>query len=119
MLQRFLWSWLANAIGLFAAAWIFTSVDYGDRLIVLLIASLIFGLVNALVRPFIIILSLPAIELTLGLFTLVVNTLMLWITSLLYPAFQLHSWQAAIGAVIIVWLVNYIFELLILKEKTI
>jgi len=117
VLKRFLWSWLANAIGLFAAAWVFSSVDYGDRLAVLLIASLIFGLVNALIRPIIIILSLPAIVLTLGLFTLVVNALMLFITSRIYPAFQIKSWGAAAGAVVIVWLVNYFFDLFILKEK--
>jgi hypothetical protein len=66
--------------------------------------------VNALIRPIIIIVSLPAIVLTLGLFTLIVNALMLYITSRLYPAFQLRSWAAAIGAVIIVWLVNYVFD---------
>lgn len=119
MLKRFLWSWLANAIGLLAAAWLFSSIDYGNKFVVLLIASLIFGLVNALIRPVIIIVSLPAIVLTLGLFTLIVNALMLYITSRLYPAFQLRSWAAAIGAVIIVWLVNYVFDLFILKEKTV
>jgi len=119
VLKRFLWSWLANAIGLLAAAWIFSSVDYDNKLIVLIIASLIFGLVNALIRPLIVIISLPAIALTLGLFTLIINTFMLWITSRLYPAFQLRSAWAALGAVIVVWLVNYLFDLFILKEKTI
>ncbi|MEI8072653.1 MAG: phage holin family protein [Candidatus Saccharibacteria bacterium] len=117
MIVGFLWSWLANAIGLFAAAFILSSIDYGDKLIVLVVASLIFGLVNSLIRPFIIILSLPAIVVTLGVFTLFINALMLWITSVIYPSFQVKSLRAAFGAVIVVWLVNYVFDLLITKEK--
>lgn len=110
--------WLANAIGLFTAAMLFAGVDYGDKLAVLLLASLIFGVVNSLIRPLIVIISLPAMVLTLGLFTLVVNTFMLYITSRLYPAFQLHSVIDAVGSVVILWLVNYLFEIYILKEKT-
>ncbi len=118
MLRRFLLIWLANAIGLFAAAFLFAGVDYGNKLVVLILASFIFGLVNSLIRPIIVIISLPAIVLTLGLFTLVVNAFMLYLTSRLYPAFQIRSVWSAIGAVIIVWLVNYVFEIYILKEKT-
>jgi len=116
MFKRFLLICLVNAVGLFAAALLFAGIDYGDRIAVLLIASLIFGLVNSLIRPVVVIISLPAIVLTLGLFTLVVNALMLWITSRLYPSFQVRSVGAAIGAVIIVWLVNYIFDLVVFKE---
>ena len=96
---------------------LFSGVDYENKLVVLVIASLVFGLVNSLVRPLIILLSLPAIVLTLGLFTLVVNALMLWITSLIYPAFQVQSLLSAIGAVIVVWFINYFFDLFIFKEQ--
>lgn len=117
MLKRFLLSWLVNGVGLFIAAMLFSGVDYGNKLVVLVVASLIFGLVNSLIRPLIVLLSLPAIVLTLGLFTLVVNALMLWITSLLYPAFQVQSALSAIGAVIVVWVINYFFDLFIFKEQ--
>ena len=119
MLRRFLLIWLANAIGLFTAALLFSGVDYGNKLAVLLVASLIFGIVNSLIRPAIVVISLPAKVLTLGLFTFLVNALMLYITSRLYPAFQLHNIWSALGAVIIVWLVNYLFEIYVLKEKSV
>lgn len=110
-------SWLVNGVGLFIASLLFSGVGYGNKIIVLVVASLIFGLVNSLVRPLIILLSLPAIVLTLGLFTFVVNAMMLWITSLLYPAFQVNSIASAVGAVIIVWFINYFFDLFIFKDK--
>ena len=108
MLQRFLYSWLVNFLGLWLAASLFSGIQYSDKLRILIVASLIFGLVNALIRPLVIILSLPAIVLTLGLFTLVINAGMLYITSALYPKFSVNSIWAAIGAVTVVWLVNYI-----------
>ncbi len=117
MLKRFIWSWIGNGVGLFLASLLIPGVDYQNRLIILLIASLIFGVVNALIRPLVVIISLPAIVLTLGIFTLIVNALMLWITTKIYPPFQLHSIWAAIGAVIIVWLANYCIDLFILKEE--
>lgn len=118
MIIRFLWSWAGNAIGLFLAALLLSGIDYGNALPVLLVASLIFGIINALVRPLVIILSLPAIVITLGIFTLVVNALMLWLTSIVYPPFQVRSVGAAIGAVVIVWLVNYCIDVFIYKEKS-
>ena len=118
MLKRFLLIWAANVIGLFTAALLFSAVDYSGRITVLLIASLIFAIVNSLIRPLVVIISLPAIVLTLGLFTLVVNAAMLYLTSHLYPALQLRSVWATIGTVIIVWLVNYIFDIYMYKEKT-
>lgn len=117
MLKRFLLLWLSNVVGLFVAAWLLSGIDYGGSIIVLLIASLIFGIVNFLIRPFVIILSLPAIIVTMGLFTLVVNALMLFITSQIYPHFQVESIWSAIMAVIIVWLINYFFDILIIERK--
>lgn len=112
-LKRILFSWLVNFLGLWLAASLFSGISYNEQLLVLIIASIIFGVVNALVRPLIMILSLPAILLTFGLFTLVVNTAMLYITSFFYPKFQVKSIWSAIGAVIILWIVNYLMTDLI------
>ena len=117
MLKRFLFSWLVNFLGLWAASELFSSIQYGGKLRFLIIASAIFGIVNALVRPIVVILSLPAIVLTFGLFTLVVNTLMLYVTSFFYPTLQINSRWSAFGAVIIVWLVNYLMTDLIVERK--
>jgi putative membrane protein len=66
----------------------------------LLLAALIFGLVNAVVRPVAVILSLPLTLVTLGLFLLVVNAAMLGLTALLLPGFRVEGfWPALFGAI--------------------
>ena len=80
----------------------------GGSLSTLVIAGLLLALVNMLVRPFIIFLSLPAILLTLGLFMLVVNGLTILIVSWLYEPFFVDNLWVAILAGIIVGLVNFL-----------
>ena len=100
--------WLINFLGLWTAASLLTGISYGNRTSVLIVAALIFSIVNALVRPLIIVLALPAILLTLGFFTLVVNAFMLYLVTLLYPAFRVDTFWQALLAVAIVWVVNYL-----------
>lgn len=109
LLQQFLLRWVVNFFGLLASAWLLDSaIQYQDHLRVLIWAALIFSVVNALVRPFIILLTLPAIVVTLGLFTLVVNALMLYLVTVFYPKFQIVNFRSALLAVIIIWFVNYL-----------
>jgi putative membrane protein len=109
MLRKFALRVLVNYLGLWAAAELMTgSIQYDDKLRVLVIAALIFSIVNAVIRPLVVILSLPAIVLTLGLFTLVVNAFMLYLVTKIYPAFHLRSFWTAVVATIIIWIVNYL-----------
>lgn len=111
MIRKFSLRWLVNFLGLWAAAVLMSgSIGYGDKLRVLIVAAFVFSLVNAVIRPIIVILSLPAIVLTLGLFTFVVNAFMLYLVTLIYPSFQLRSFWTAVVAAIIVWIVNYILN---------
>lgn len=82
-------------------------VSYDGRLQVLIVAGLILSIVNALVKPFVVILSLPALLLTLGIFSIIVNGLMVYLAHLLYPPFQVNTFGSAILAGLIVGLVNY------------
>ncbi len=109
MIRRFILRWFINFLGLWAAANLLSGVDYGNHIAALVWASLIFSIVNALIRPLVIVLALPAIILTLGLFILVVNALMLYLVTVFYEPFQVSSFGQAILAVIIVWVVNYLF----------
>jgi putative membrane protein len=118
MVKSFFLSWGTNFVGLAIAGLFFSGIQYQDKLRVLVVASLIFGLVNALIRPAVIILSLPAIVITLGLFTLVVNTAMLYITSAIYKPFQITSLWSAVGAVMVVWLVNYLSVSLVKEPQS-
>lgn len=117
MLRLFILRWTFNTVGLWLAAELIGGITYTGGIGVLLIAGLIFSLVNAIIRPIIIILSLPAIVLTLGLFTLIVNAFMLFIVDALYEPFIVSSFGAAILAVIIVWLVNYGLSTLVPAEE--
>ena len=110
MIKAFLLRWLFNFIGLGAAAALLNGVNYGNSVGVLLLASLIFSIVNAFIRPLVIILALPAILLTLGLFTFVVNGFMLYLVTLIYPPLQVTSFGQALLAVVIIWLVNYVLS---------
>lgn len=74
----------------------------------LLIAALILSVINALIKPLIVILALPALLLTLGIFSIVINGFMVYLAHLIYSPFQISSFGTAILAGLVVGLVNYI-----------
>lgn len=96
-------TWLLNAAALWLTALIgigirFNPMTFGS----VLIAALILGLVNALIRPIMVVLTLPINILTLGLFTLVINALVLYIVAWLTPAMQITGfWGALLAAIIL------------------
>jgi putative membrane protein len=109
MLRKFTLRWLVNFLGLWASAELMTgSIDYSSKWHVLAIAALIFSVVNAVIRPLVILLSLPAIVLTLGFFTLIINAFMLYLVTKIYPVFHLRSFWTAVVATVIIWIVNYL-----------
>jgi len=108
MIRSFVLRWLINFLGLWAAATLLTGISYGNQMSVLIVAALIFSIVNALIRPLIVVLALPAILITMGFFMLVINAFMLYLVTLLYPAFHVTSFWLALLAVAIVWVVNYL-----------
>jgi putative membrane protein len=116
MIRYILVRWIANLLGLWLASRLISGIEYGNSLFVLVIAALVFSLVNMLIRPFIVLLSLPAIIFTLGLFTLVINAFMLYLVTLVYPNFTVSSFGIALLAVIIVWVVNYVLNVLFRKD---
>jgi len=79
--MRFLIRWGVNAVALWAAVAILPAVDYRGDWVGLLLLALIFGIVNALFRPILKFLTCPLILVTLGLFTLVINTALLIFTN--------------------------------------
>jgi putative membrane protein len=105
-------SWLiVNAAALAVAAWLvpeitLTSATTNGKIGTLLVVGLIFGVVTSIVRPIVNLLSLPLIILTLGLFLLVTNALMLLLTSKVADTFGLEFhvtgfWPAVFGALVI------------------
>lgn len=117
MAKQFLLRWLVNFFGLWTAATLLTGISYGQHLPVLVWAALIFSIVNAFIRPLAILLTLPAIVLTLGLFTLVINAFMLYLVTVFYPKFEITSFGAALVAVVIIWIVNYLLNDLLKPQE--
>lgn len=97
-----------NILGLWVASRALNGLDYNNQWVTLIIASVILSLVNALIKPFVMILSLPALLLSLGVFTLLINGAMLYIVHLVYKPFEISSFSTAILAGIVIGLVNYI-----------
>lgn len=107
----FLVRWVLNAFGLWIAVRIFgtgySDQQINDGFVVFLIAGLIFSLINAILRPIAMILALPAILLTLGLFTFIVNGLMVYISLKLAPGLQMTFWHSILTGLVLS-LINYI-----------
>lgn len=88
-----------NGLGLWAAAKLLPGIHYDGGLLYLLLAGFVFGVVNVLVKPIVTLLSLPFVVLTLGLFFLVINGLMLWLVDFFLADFRIDSflWAMAGG----------------------
>ena len=106
-MSRFLLRILIAALGLWLAAVLLPGVSYTGWLD-LLLAALLLGLVNAIVRPVVFLLTLPLTILTLGLFLLVVNAAMIGLVALLLPGFTISGLIPGILASIIVGVVSWI-----------
>lgn len=113
---RFLIRWLVCSLGLWIAAGLFSGITYDNRLEVIVAAGLILAIVNTIVKPIVILLSLPAILFSLGLFMIIINGLMVTLVSSLYSHLNVESFAAAILAGIVIGLVNYLVTT-ILEEK--
>jgi len=81
---------------------------------VALIVAIVLGLVNIFVRPFILVLTLPINILTLGLFTLVINALMVLLVSAIVPDFQIRDFGSALLFALVLWLINWFLSALVL-----
>jgi putative membrane protein len=103
---RLLVAWLSNCVALLVAAAVIPAIGYGKDFGTLLLAGLILGVVNLVVRPAIILLTLPAVILTLGLALLAINALMLWLTSRIVDGFTVGGFSSTLGGALIVWIVN-------------
>lgn len=108
-ISRFLIRWFISSLGIWIAAGLLGDrLDYGQRITVIITAGLILAIVNSLIKPVVVLLSLPAILFSLGLFMIVINGLMVSLASWLYPPLQVTNFVAAMLAGMIIGLVNYL-----------
>jgi len=111
-MQGFVVRWLVSAIALYLTSLIVRGIEV-HGVASLLFAALTIGILNALVRPVILLLTLPLNILTLGLFTLVVNAAMLWMASAVVVGFEVRGFWAALGGWLVMSFFTFAINLLI------
>jgi len=111
-----LFRWVLNALALLLVAYAVPGFGVAS-LYAALIAAFVLGLVNALVRPLLFILTLPVTILTLGLFSFVVNALMIWLVSTIVKGFTVEGFVPALLAAVILWLVSLLTNWLIEQAR--
>src|SRR6266700_7019866 len=105
-MRHFVFRWMATTIAVMIAASILSGIRY-DTVGALIGAALLLGILNAFVRPILLILSAPLILLTLGFFILVVNGLLLWFVPNIVPGFHVDNFGSAFWCAIVIGLVSW------------
>jgi putative membrane protein len=116
-----IWRILINAAALWVATRVVPGVSFGGSWRALLIVALVFGVLNVCVRPILMLLTLPLLLVTLGLFTFVLNAVMLWLTSAVSDAlglgFLVDGFGAAFLGALVVTLVSFMLSLFVSSER--
>jgi putative membrane protein len=104
--------WGVNIVALIVVDWLFGSVDIG-RWGSLLLGAGVLAIANAVLKPILAVLTLPLIVVTLGLSYFALNILMLALAEWIAPHFSIDGFWTYVGSVIVIWLVNWVLNLLL------
>jgi putative membrane protein len=115
--MRLLAAWVINAVALLALPYVFPQSIHVDSFITALVAALIIGLVNTLIRPLLVLLTLPVTILTLGLFIFVINGLLFWLVGSIVPGFIVAGFWPAVFGAIVYSLISWILSSLLLGKR--
>ena len=108
--------WIVNAAALLLVAYIYPGVHV-ESFVAALIAALVLGLVNAFIRPLLVILTFPVTLLTLGLFLFVINALLFWLVAEVVHGFAVTGFVAALVGSILYSLITLVTSWLLFKRK--
>lgn len=111
---RLLAVWLVNALALIAVAYLMPGISVSS-FVTALVAALVLGLVNAVIRPFLILLTLPATIVTLGLFIFVINGLLFWFVGSFVQGFSVAGFWAGVLGAIVFSVISWLLSALLLK----
>ncbi len=98
----------ANAIAILLIAYLLPMVLHAEGALAALGAAFVLGLVNAVIRPIFILLTLPVTVFTLGIFLLVINGLLLWLVSGIVPGFHVNGFFGAVAGSVLISLISWI-----------
>lgn len=113
--MRLLLTWLINTVAIFALPHLLDSVEV-DSFTTALFAALVLGLVNTLIRPILVLLTLPVTFLTLGLFIFVINGLMFWAVADLVPGFRVAGFVSAVVAALVYSVISWLMSVILLRK---
>lgn len=116
MVRNLLILWLINALALLALPWLVPSVQV-ESFFTALVAALLLGLVNTLIRPFIVLLTLPVTVLTLGLFIFVINALLFWFVASFVKGFTVAGFWSAFSGWIVYAVISWAASALVFGER--
>jgi putative membrane protein len=115
--MQIVWRLLINAAALWAATRLVSGISFDGDWRLLLAVALVFGVLNAAVRPILMLLTLPLFILTLGLFTFVLNAVMLWLTGSISDTlglgFHVEGFAAAFLGALVVTVVSFVLSLFV------
>src|SRR5512142_1330552 len=114
--MRLLLTWLINALALLALPYPFPSIHvegFGTALV----AALVLGLINTLIRPVLVLLTLPVTLLTLGLFIFVINGLLFWFVGSFVKGFTVEGFWTAVFGAIVYSIISWALSSLLLRHR--
>jgi putative membrane protein len=114
--MRLLLTWIINALALLALPYVFKSINV-DSFLTALVVAVVLGLVNTLIRPVLILLTLPATILTLGLFIFVINGLLFWAAGSFVPGFHVGGFWSGVFGAIVYSIISWALSSLLLPSK--
>jgi putative membrane protein len=107
---------IINAAALFVVAYFVPDVQV-TSIVGAFVAAIILGIANAIIKPILIVLTLPIEILTLGLFTFVINAVLFWVVGHLGLGLVVHGWWAALWGSIILWLVSWALSAILTPRR--
>ena len=114
--MRLIISWVINALALLVLPYLFDSIRV-DSFYTALLTALVLGLVNTLIRPILIVLTLPINLLTLGLFTFVINGVLFWFVASFVKGFFVAGFWPAVGGAIVYSFISWALSAVVLGNR--
>ena len=115
--MRILLTWLINAVALIALPYVFSSITVDSFFPTAVIVAVVLGLINTLIRPVLVILTLPVTILTLGLFIFVINGLLFWAVGSFMPGFHVAGFWSGVFGAIVYSIISWALSSLLLSKK--
>jgi len=113
--MRLIIVWLINAVALLAVSHLLPSISV-DSFTTALVAALVLGLINTIIRPILVILTLPVTLLTLGLFIFVINGLLFWFVGDILSGFHVGGFWAGVFGSIVYSVISWLLSAILLRS---